>query len=53
MSLPSRERELKPAGTKLLDEDEVKSLPSRERELKLRLDHLAEGIVDVAPFTGA
>ncbi len=52
MSLPSRERELKPS-TAFAIISHPASLPSRERELKRYVIVDEAHLVNVAPFTGA
>ena len=52
MSLPSRERELKP-GKWDIEVSYFASLPSRERELKPFASFAAAGRAAVAPLAGA
>ena len=52
LSLPTRERELKPTTYKELA-SKRKSLPTRERELKLLRLAALPPLADVAPYTGA
>ena len=52
MSLPTRERELKPA-TMDTPAARDRSLPTRERELKLRIIEVLGDLREVAPYTGA